>query len=229
MTTNPAALSVDDPAPDFAATAVGGKYGTGKLVSLEDLRGSPVVLYFYPKDDTPVHCSGLDCGMPGASSTVGRRFLASASTRRQVTKIIAKFHSSAFRSGKEDRERLRRRVRKACMGRSMGAERRPSLSTARAGRAILRKVKPVEHVEQCAPRCCSVRCLSGLIRAIPGALGRSRYKERVCPPPMINAARNELPPFNLPAARTGFGHGLVSDADLRHSEIGRLKSSLWAR
>ena len=37
-----------DPAPDFNLEVDGG--GT---VSLEKLRGKPVVLYFYPKDDTP--------------------------------------------------------------------------------------------------------------------------------------------------------------------------------
>jgi thioredoxin-dependent peroxiredoxin len=36
------------PAPDFTLTT-----DTGDQVSLSDLRGRPVVLYFYPKDDTP--------------------------------------------------------------------------------------------------------------------------------------------------------------------------------
>ena len=36
------------PAPDFELTS-----DSGETVSLESLRGKPVVLYFYPKDDTP--------------------------------------------------------------------------------------------------------------------------------------------------------------------------------
>ena len=36
------------PAPDFELTS-----DAGESVRLSDLRGSPVVLYFYPKDDTP--------------------------------------------------------------------------------------------------------------------------------------------------------------------------------
>lgn len=36
------------PAPDFTLTA-----DDGKKVKLKDQRGSPVVLYFYPRDDTP--------------------------------------------------------------------------------------------------------------------------------------------------------------------------------
>jgi peroxiredoxin Q/BCP len=52
-----------DPAPDFEATAVGGKYGVeGATVSLDSLRGSTFVLYFYPKDDTP-GCTTQACDM----------------------------------------------------------------------------------------------------------------------------------------------------------------------
>jgi peroxiredoxin Q/BCP len=36
------------PAPDFTLTS-----DSGEKVTLSALRGSPVVLYFYPKDDTP--------------------------------------------------------------------------------------------------------------------------------------------------------------------------------
>jgi peroxiredoxin Q/BCP len=36
------------PAPDFALSS-----DTGESVKLSELRGKPVVLYFYPKDDTP--------------------------------------------------------------------------------------------------------------------------------------------------------------------------------
>jgi peroxiredoxin Q/BCP len=46
-------LKIGDPAPDFKATAVGGIYGGGQEVKLADFAGSTIVLYFYPKDDTP--------------------------------------------------------------------------------------------------------------------------------------------------------------------------------
>ena len=44
----PDVVSEGEPAPDFTATT-----DSGERVSLSDFRGKPVVLYFYPKDDTP--------------------------------------------------------------------------------------------------------------------------------------------------------------------------------
>jgi peroxiredoxin Q/BCP len=40
-------IAVDQPVPDFTAAATGGDF------SLSGLRGKKVVLYFYPKDNTP--------------------------------------------------------------------------------------------------------------------------------------------------------------------------------
>ena len=45
------------PAPDFELTSDG-----GETVRLSDFRGKPVVLYFYPKDDTP-GCTTQACGI----------------------------------------------------------------------------------------------------------------------------------------------------------------------
>ena len=49
-------LEEGQPAPEFEA-----RDGAGATVRLADLRGSPVVLYFYPKDDTP-GCTKEACG-----------------------------------------------------------------------------------------------------------------------------------------------------------------------
>jgi thioredoxin-dependent peroxiredoxin len=48
------------PAPDFALTS-----DSGETVRLSSLRGKPVVLYFYPKDDTP-GCTKQACGIRDA-------------------------------------------------------------------------------------------------------------------------------------------------------------------
>jgi len=49
-------LNEGDRAPEFSTEASGG--GT---ISLAELKGKPVVLYFYPKDDTP-GCTKEACG-----------------------------------------------------------------------------------------------------------------------------------------------------------------------
>ena len=48
------------PAPDFEL-----KSDAGETVKLSSLRGHPVVLYFYPKDDTP-GCTKQACGIRDA-------------------------------------------------------------------------------------------------------------------------------------------------------------------
>ena len=48
------------PAPDFELTS-----DSGETVKLSALRGKPVVLYFYPKDDTP-GCTTQACGIRDA-------------------------------------------------------------------------------------------------------------------------------------------------------------------
>jgi thioredoxin-dependent peroxiredoxin len=48
------------PAPDFTLPS-----DSGESVTLSGLRGRPVVLYFYPKDDTP-GCTAQACGIRDA-------------------------------------------------------------------------------------------------------------------------------------------------------------------
>jgi thioredoxin-dependent peroxiredoxin len=50
------------PAPDFELES-----DSGETVKLSELRGKPVVLYFYPKDDTP-GCTRQACGIRDAWS-----------------------------------------------------------------------------------------------------------------------------------------------------------------
>jgi thioredoxin-dependent peroxiredoxin len=55
------------PAPDFELTS-----DSGERVKLSDFRGKPVVLYFYPKDDTP-GCTTQACGIRDSYETFGER------------------------------------------------------------------------------------------------------------------------------------------------------------
>jgi peroxiredoxin Q/BCP len=55
------------PAPDFTLTA-----DSGEAVTLSSLRGKPIVLYFYPKDDTP-GCTAQACGIRDSYDAFGER------------------------------------------------------------------------------------------------------------------------------------------------------------
>ena len=70
------------PAPEFALVS-----DAGDTISLASLRGKPVVLYFYPKDDTP-GCTTQACGIRdawGSSSAAAPSCSASVPTVRPRT------------------------------------------------------------------------------------------------------------------------------------------------
>jgi peroxiredoxin Q/BCP len=58
-------IEVGEAAPDFTL-----KDDAGREVRLKDLRGRPVVLYFYPKDDTP-GCTREACAFRDRSGELG--------------------------------------------------------------------------------------------------------------------------------------------------------------
>jgi thioredoxin-dependent peroxiredoxin len=65
-------IEIGKPAPDFTLPDQ-----HGEMVTLSALRGAPVVLYFYPKDDTP-GCTTEACGFRDARAEyekVGARIL----------------------------------------------------------------------------------------------------------------------------------------------------------
>lgn len=59
-------IGVGDPAPTFTLASA-----DGDTVSLESLRGHPVVLYFYPKDDTP-GCTRQACALRDSWDEFGK-------------------------------------------------------------------------------------------------------------------------------------------------------------
>lgn len=62
-----ATLSVGDKAPEFKLPS-----GTSSSVSLKEFRGKKVILYFYPKDDTP-GCTKEACAFRDNIKTIQRR------------------------------------------------------------------------------------------------------------------------------------------------------------
>jgi len=63
-------LKAGDKAPDFKAAA-----DTGETVSLKDFRGKKVILYFYPKDNTP-GCTQEACDFRDAISRFKKKDVA---------------------------------------------------------------------------------------------------------------------------------------------------------
>jgi peroxiredoxin Q/BCP len=57
---------IGQPAPDFSLES-----DSGETISLESLRGRPVVVYFYPKDDTP-GCTRQACAIRDNWAEFGR-------------------------------------------------------------------------------------------------------------------------------------------------------------
>lgn len=148
------ALKVGDPAPAFRAQAIGGKYGSGREVSLEELRGSRVVLYFYPKDDTP-GCTVQACSLRDSWSDLENRgeiFGVSVDPAKSHEKFIAKYQLPFPLLSDVDHALVEAYgvwVEKSMYGKKyMGAE-RSTFVVDPAGRisAIFRKVKPEEHVD----------------------------------------------------------------------------------
>ena len=58
-------LEAGDPAPDFALPDQ-----NGNTVRLADLRGRKVLVYFYPKADTP-GCTAQSCGLRDVRCEIG--------------------------------------------------------------------------------------------------------------------------------------------------------------
>jgi thioredoxin-dependent peroxiredoxin len=148
------ALKAGDPAPKFKAQAIGGKYGAGRDVSLSDFKGSPVVLYFYPKDDTP-GCTVQACGLRDAWGELGNEaniFGVSIDSKASHEKFIAKYDLPFPLLSDLEKKIVNSYgvwVEKSMYGRKyMGAERTTFIIDG-AGRisTILRKVKPDEHVK----------------------------------------------------------------------------------
>jgi peroxiredoxin Q/BCP len=67
MSETPAWIEEGEAAPDFTLPA-----DDGSTVHLLDLRGKPVVLYFYPQDDTP-GCTKEACSFRDRSADLGAR------------------------------------------------------------------------------------------------------------------------------------------------------------
>jgi peroxiredoxin Q/BCP len=138
------------PAPAFTLPS-----DSGEEVSLESLRGKPVVLYFYPKDDTP-GCTAQACGIRDAWGEFERRGAivlgVSADSPKKHAKFREKYGLPFTLLADEDRavaELYGTWVEKSMYGKTyMGIERSTFMIDPKGNvTKIMRKVKPAEHAD----------------------------------------------------------------------------------
>ena len=141
-------------APAFKAAAVGGKYD-GQIVSLADLKGKTVILYFYPKDDTP-GCTKQACGLRDAWQDFAGKaevFGVSIDSTKSHAKFIEKY-ALPFPLLSDDEKKIVSDygvwVEKSMYGKKYLGTERSTFVIGPDGKieAIFRKVKPEEHAAQ---------------------------------------------------------------------------------
>jgi peroxiredoxin Q/BCP len=138
------------PAPDFELTS-----DSGESVKLSDLRGKQVVLYFYPKDDTP-GCTTQACGIRdvyGEFEREGAVVLGvSPDDERSHVKFKEKFELPfALLADKEHKvaDAYDVWVEKKYMGKSYWGVERSTFVIDEAGdvKRVMRRVKPDTHAD----------------------------------------------------------------------------------
>lgn len=146
-------LQVGDEAPAFKSIAVGGEYGEGAKVALDDFKGRKVVLYFYPKDDTP-GCTVQACAIRDAWPEIQAKaalFGVSPDPIKSHVKFQAK-HALPFPLLADDHHEMVEAygvwVEKSMYGKKYWGTERSTFVIGEDGRiaAIFRKVQPAEHV-----------------------------------------------------------------------------------
>ena len=139
------------PAPEFELESDG-----GDKVDLRSLRGKPVVLYFYPKDDTP-GCTAQACGIRDAWGEFQERGAVvlgvspdSASSHVRFKDKYRLPFTLLADPGHEVAERYGVWVEKKNYGKTyMGVERSTFVIDAEGNVAkVMRQVKPDAHADQ---------------------------------------------------------------------------------
>jgi thioredoxin-dependent peroxiredoxin len=141
-------IAQGDQAPDFELPDQ-----DGRTVNLSDFRGQPVVVYFYPKADTP-GCSAQACGVRDHRADyakVGSIVLGvSPDSVKKVKKFHEKYDLNFPLLADEDHavaESYGVWVTKSMYGREYLGNERTTFIVGADGKVaeVLRKVKPAEH------------------------------------------------------------------------------------
>ncbi len=146
----PAVLSPGDQAPDFELPDQ-----QGNQVKLADLRGKTVVLYFYPKADTP-GCTTQACGVRDHRADYQQADAVVLGVSPDPVKDVAKFdekYSLGFPLLADEEHAVAEAygvwVEKSMYGRKFMGNERTTFVIAPDGtiREVFRAVKPAEHDE----------------------------------------------------------------------------------
>jgi peroxiredoxin Q/BCP len=138
------------PAPDFTLIS-----DTGESVTLSQFRGSPVVLYFYPKDDTP-GCTTQACGLRDVWGELESKGAVVLGVSPDSPKRHVKFkekHGLPFTLLSDEEHEVAEAygtwVEKSMYGRTyMGMERSTFVIDADGTvTKVMRTVKPAEHAQ----------------------------------------------------------------------------------
>jgi len=140
-----------DKAPDFAA-----RDANGDVIRLKDLRGKKVVLYFYPKDDTP-GCTKEACAFRDAYARFKKRGIevlgVSLDSEASHQKFLKKYDLPFRLLADTDRkvsESYGTYGQKRFMGRTYMGNHRMTFLIDEKGKIkkIFSKVKPEDHAEE---------------------------------------------------------------------------------
>jgi peroxiredoxin Q/BCP len=138
------------PAPEFTLTS-----DSGESITLSSLKGSPVVLYFYPRDDTP-GCTAQACGIRdvwGEFEREGAVVLGvSPDSPAKHAKFRQKYGLPFMLLSDEEHavaEQYGTWVEKSMYGKKyMGMERSTFVIDAEGNvTKVMRKVKPADHAD----------------------------------------------------------------------------------
>lgn len=141
-------------APDFTAPVIGGTYKSETTLTLSHLRGQKIVLYFYPKDDTP-GCTKQACALRDAWSQISSRALLfgiSTDPIKRHAKFIEK-HTLPFPLIADEDHTIVNAygvwVEKTLYGKKYMGTERSTFIISETGHitTVLEKVKPDEHLE----------------------------------------------------------------------------------
>jgi peroxiredoxin Q/BCP len=146
--------ALNSKAPDFTAPVVGGSYKDGDTVTLSELKQQAVVLYFYPKDDTP-GCTKQACGLRDGWKSIAKKALVfgvSTDPVKSHAKFIKKHELPFPLIADEDQKIVNAYgvwVEKSMYGKTYLGTERSTFIIGKDGKiaAILEKVKPEAHLE----------------------------------------------------------------------------------